>query len=145
MDLVPLIFTDNVILKWNTLTIIKSKNGSIFGGYLDKAWDSIDAWRCDCNAFLYSLINKNNKPFKAKIYSRDGFNAINCNPLHGPIFGSGCDIFISTSSKINSNSYCNFGYTYRHPDYRYQSTELNLYLPVDFHFKQLKLKFTPKF
>ena len=62
--------------KMKTLTIIKSKNGSIFGGYLDKAWDSIDAWRCDCNAFLYSLINKNNKPFKAMISSRDGFNAI---------------------------------------------------------------------
>jgi hypothetical protein len=42
----------------NTLRVIKSENGNIFGGYTTKAWDSNWESVTDPNAFIFSLINK---------------------------------------------------------------------------------------
>jgi hypothetical protein len=82
--------------KAKTLTIIKSTNGNIFGGYTDKAWMSDKQWYSDPNAFLFSLVNKDDKPFKAKV-SSNGQNAIFCNSSKGPTFGGGHDIYISSN------------------------------------------------
>ena len=98
-------------------------NENIFGGYTDIAWDSNHCWRSDQNAFLYSLINKNNKPFKANILSNGRF-AIECHSSYGPSFGGGHDIYISSNSNTNSNSSTNFGSAYKHPDYQPGSTIL---------------------
>ena len=50
----------------NTLTVIKTKNGNIFGVFVEKAWTS-GTPVMDPKAFIISLINKENKPFKALI------------------------------------------------------------------------------
>ena len=126
-----------------TLTIIKSSNGNIFGGYTDIAWDSSNGWHSDQNAFLYSLINKNNKPFKARV-SSNGQNAIYCKGIYGPTFGGGHDIYISSNSNTNSRSYSNFGHTYKHPDYQYGSTEAQSILAGSFKFQTVEIEIYKK-
>jgi hypothetical protein len=54
----------------NTLTIIKSTNGNIFGGFTEKAWDSSSGYVIDPKAFVFSLVNNENKPFKAIIINK---------------------------------------------------------------------------
>ena len=99
----------------NTLTIIKSTNGNIFGGFAEKAWDSSNQFYDDQNAFLFSLVNKENNPFK--VMCTNGAFAIYCNSSYGPTFGGGCDIHIASGSNSNQDSYSNFGSFYKHADY----------------------------
>jgi len=79
----------------NTLTIIKAKGGNIFGGFTEKQWHSRSQFVTDPKAFIFSLVNKEVKPFKV-MSSNEGKQAICCNPAFGPCFG---------------------GYGYQHPDY----------------------------
>jgi len=62
----------------NTLTIIKSTNGNIFGGFTEKAWSSSVQYFIDSKAFIFSLVNKENKLFK--VMCTNGADAIYCNP-----------------------------------------------------------------
>lgn len=81
----------------NTLTIIKSTNGYIFGGYTNQPWDKSNAHKKDPGAFLFSLINPQNQPSKLNILNAS--NAIYCHVNFGPSFGhSGNDI-----RTLNSN------------------------------------------
>lgn len=68
----------------NKLTIIKSLNGNIFGGYTGAAWDC-KGYISDTKSFIFSLINKSNSSFKAKC--TDNQYAICGNSSYGPIFG----------------------------------------------------------
>ncbi len=51
----------------------------------------------------------------------EGEHAIYCYSEYGPFFGGDddgiTDIAIHTYSNINKMSYCEFGYSYQHPDY----------------------------
>jgi hypothetical protein len=123
----------------NTITIIKSKNGNIFGGYTDIAWDSNSFYRNDPKAILYSLVNKNNKPFKARV-SSNGQCAICCDSSYGPTFGRGCDIHIYSNSNTNSSSYSNFGFAYKHPDYQHGSTEAESILAGSIIFQTVEIE-----
>lgn len=103
-----------------TFTIIKTTNGDIFGGYTEVSWVSgfIGCPKLDPNAFVFSLVNKENAPMIARIANKD-LGAIVCNNGYGPIFGSGFvpDICISNESNKNMNSYCNFGNSYFIPNH----------------------------
>ena len=59
----------------NTLIIIESTLGNIFGGYTEVAWHSNNECVQDFNSFLFSLVNKDNKPFKAPKTQPD-FNSV---------------------------------------------------------------------
>jgi hypothetical protein len=57
--------------------IIKSSNGNVFGGYTEQSWSNtgpvsefID--KSDPNAFIFSLINKENRPLKKKFSTNQG-------------------------------------------------------------------------
>ena len=82
--------------KLKTLTIVKSTNGNIFGGYTAVAWDQSWSYKHDPNAFLFSLVNKDNQPFKFK-YNGNG-KAIECHPNNSAIFGDGHDLFIASDA-----------------------------------------------
>ena len=99
------------------LTIIKSIDGYIFGGYTDESWDGA-CYKLDMNAFLFSLINKANKPIKIKYDNTFKENhSIFCHPAFGPSFGAGIDLHISDNSNINLKSYSKLCYSYMHPFY----------------------------
>ncbi len=61
----------------NTLTVIKARSGNIFGGFTEQAWHSDDDFVADPKAFIFSLVNKEEKPFKV-LCSNEGQYAICC-------------------------------------------------------------------
>jgi vacuolar-type H+-ATPase subunit H len=97
--------------KPNTLVVIKSENGNIFGGYTEKSWCSNYWYNVDENGFIFSLINKTKIPLKIKFLEKK--TAIYCSPDDGPRFGFGDDdplgsnftIYIAEKSNTNTDSY----------------------------------------
>jgi hypothetical protein len=82
---------------------------------LEKAWKSTSGFFADPKAFIFSLVNKENKPFKAVCTNSE--YAIYCHSSCGPSFG-GTEIRIMASSNSNRNSYSYFGSHYEHADYQ---------------------------
>ena len=123
--------------KLKTLTIVKSTNGNIFGGYAAVDWTPVYFSLCfkrDPNAFLFSLVNKDNQPIKLKC-NRNGF-AIFCNHYYSATFG-GCshDLCIAGKANVNQTSYSNLGHIYLHPKYAYGSAEAKSFLAGSFKFQ----------
>ncbi len=138
---------------WNTLTIIKTTNGNIFGAFAEKAW--IQPPVVDPKAFIISLINKENKPFKAMVSSvhpaqNRGYNYYAIYPSNGPSFGYNnqtgtFDISISSDSDVNQSSYSNFGYVFKHQDYPAGSARAKAILAGSYTFQTIEIEvFTKK-
>jgi hypothetical protein len=99
----------------NTITVVKSSNGNIFGGYTNAAWDSSNDWKADSGAFLFSL----QKKLTLKIFKciRCHYSII-CNRHSGPNFFN--DLYIADNSNLNLNSFSNLGDAYESPaGYKY--------------------------
>ena len=94
----------------NTLTIIKSTYGNIFGGFTTKPWSSNGQYVDDPDAFVFSLINCQGKPKKFDCVHVK--HAIYCLSDCGPTFGSGHDIKICSDSNMIPSSFCNFFNSY---------------------------------
>jgi len=116
----------------NTLTVIKSEHGNIFGGFTEKAWKSTNGGCADPKSFIFSLVNKDNKPFKA-VFTNSEY-AINCHSYFGPIFGSG-DIHIMSSSNSNRRSFSYFGNSYEHADYQFGTEKAKTILAGSHYFQ----------
>ena len=106
----------------NTLTIIKSNNGNVFGGFTEKGCSTGQV--IDPNAFIFSLINEEEKPFKAMFSNtHDGYKNYS---TYGQSFGynsSGYyDIYIASNSNTNQSCSSDLGYSYRHPEYQAGTT-----------------------
>jgi len=106
--------------KSKTLTIIKSENGNIFGGYTNAAWDFSSGYKSDSWSVLFSLINQNGIPVVLTKYHNSAIS-ICCHASYGPTFGLGHDFMISSDSHVNSNSYSNLGHTYTASGIAYQN------------------------
>ena len=124
----------------NTFTVVKSEYGNIFGGFTEKAWDSSDKYYADPKAFIFSLVNKENKPFK--VNCTNGADAIGCLPKFGPIFGNiqGDDISIDSDSNTNPSSWCYFGSSYKHADYRKGTEKTKAILAGSYLFQALEIE-----
>jgi hypothetical protein len=98
----------------NTLTLIETTKGSIFGGFTPLSWDSTtNNYKSDSSqsGFLFNLKNpRNSAPQRFRLSS--GSNAIYCNASYGPTFGSGHDIYVSNGCNANTSSYTSFGNAY---------------------------------
>jgi hypothetical protein len=116
----------------NTLVIVKSTNGNVFGGYTEQTWNHANNYKADPNAFIFSLINKLNKPIKMKWSKSVG---ICCRRSYGPTFGGGHDFYIAGKSNLNATSYSNLGYSYVHPDYANGSDEAKSFLAGSYNFQ----------
>jgi hypothetical protein len=80
----------------NTITIILTTKGFIFGSFTPVAWDSSGRGKPDSTqtSFLFSL--KNLQTSEAKKFSmKSSSDAIGCWPGSGPLFGSSYDICVS--------------------------------------------------
>jgi len=137
----------------NTLTIIKTTNGNIFGVFAEKAWAQSPV--VDSEAFIISLINKEIKPFKAMIssahpYQNSGYNYYALSPSYGMSFGhDSCrvtfDISISSNSNANQSSYSEFGYAFKHQDYPTGSAKAQIILARSKIFQIIEIEvFTKK-
>jgi hypothetical protein len=132
----------------NTLTVIKSESGNVFGGYTNKAWtpgvSELQIYNTDPNAFIFSLINEESKSFK--VFCPDGGkHAILCHRNWGPTFGNGwSDIYIADNSNTNNTSVCNLGNTYKHPDYPVGTEKAKNILAGSYGFKTTEIEINTK-
>ena len=85
----------------NTISIFQTTKGYIFGGYTNAKWSCKGDYCYDDKAFLFSLVNKFQKPFLCKIGVPR--HAIYCHQEYGPTFGASQDIYTTASS---SPIYC---------------------------------------
>jgi hypothetical protein len=91
--------------KGPTLTIARSDNNYLFGGYTSVAWTSSGSWTIDPNAFLFTLTNPNDiPPTKYPVQSSQTQYTVYHGNGYGPTFGAGHDLHISSNS--NSNNSC---------------------------------------
>jgi hypothetical protein len=97
----------------NTLTLLKANGTSyIFGGFTSITWNGSFLTKSDPSAFLFSLTNKDNQPYKMKQINTA--QSIYCRPDYGPIFGFN-DFYICDSANTTPGSGSNLGDSYEHP------------------------------
>lgn len=117
--------------KKNTLIIIKSTSGNVFGGYTSQDWSG-SGYKSDLSAFVFSYKNGFNKPIKLKC--AEPTLAISCHQHTGPTFGAGHDLFISNNCNTNHSSYANLCHSFKHPDYAYNTFEAKTFLADSYTF-----------
>ena len=85
--------------KEQTVSIIKTKENNIFGGFLNIAWKDKGGYAYDKKSFLFSF-NKN------KIFKNNNSSAANFNKDEGPWFANAINIFdnFEDSNKHNTHS-----------------------------------------
>ena len=102
----------------NTVSIIKTTKGYIFGGYTQVGWSNGGNEGCysnDSRAFLFSLVNRFKKPFISEVVNP--CYALVCNSNFGPVFGNNPnDICISNYSNTTTKSYSNGLSSFRAPN-----------------------------
>jgi hypothetical protein len=84
-----------------TLTIVRTTISYIIGGYTSADWSGYYSFKYDPSAFLFSLTNPFNIPFRSNVTQPS--NAILAYPYMGPNFGY--DLSIADHSNTNFNSY----------------------------------------
>ncbi len=128
----------------NTLTVIKSQNGNVFGGFTEQEWHSRGEYVSDPSAFIFSLVNEDSNPFKVNC-SNGGQYAIVCCANKGPVFGTDDkhlqDIVIISDSNTLQKSYSYFGNAYQHPDYQKETVKANSILAgsLTFHIEEIEI------
>jgi hypothetical protein len=122
-----------------TLTIIKTTNDHIFGGYTEQLWnhsESFNGYKSDENAFIFSLVNKDSNPIKMRI--KESKYAIRGTTSYCSIFGSlggSNDILIASNSNSNYTSYSQLRHSYEFSAYDYDSAEAKCFLAGSFYFQ----------
>ena len=124
-------FHDKCNNKGETLTIIKSDDDFIFGGYTEINWDSTE-WNGivgeknnsrrngNGNEFVFTLVNPHNiKPSKYNMKNSFLNHSICCDGNLGPIFGCN-DIRIEDNCNIKNN-YFTF-YDFQKGEYCFEDT-----------------------
>jgi hypothetical protein len=66
--------------------------------------------------------------------------AIYCLSTHGPTFGGGHDIHISSGSNANQTSYCNFGSSFKTAGYEYCTAKAQSILAGSFYFQTIEIE-----
>jgi hypothetical protein len=97
----------------NTITIIETTKGYLFGGFTTIGWDSNNSYKRDDRreSFLFTIRNPHNISSRKFALSNPS-QAILCYPSYGPTFGNGWDIHVADNSNSNTNSYSNLGSGY---------------------------------
>jgi hypothetical protein len=90
----------------STLTLIKTTKSFVFGGFIEQSFSGCSCYKADEKAFLISLVNNKNATFKLPIEPNSLYAFYDFND-YGPTFGGGHDIYISSNSNQNKDSYNN--------------------------------------
>ena len=97
---------------------------------------SDNAYVHSTEAFLFSLKNRDNQPYKMRTVDKYPHNAINHASSYGPTFGGGFDLYIADNCDKNINSYSKLGVTYQTPaGYITGAPETHSLLAGSFNFK----------
>jgi hypothetical protein len=123
----------------NTVTVIQSENGNLFGGYCNAAWTSAGTYNQDKSSFLFSLKNQKGKPAKIDNYGTNANSSYN-GATYGPTWGGGHDLYIVSNSNTSTGSYSNLGYSYRFVGGAYGSTDAKNYFAGSYNFKTTEIE-----
>jgi hypothetical protein len=99
----------------DTLTIILTTNGSIFGGFSSIAWSSSGASKYDSTgrSFMFSIRNPSRYPPQKFTLKSPSSASIYCFSLMGPAFGNGiCDFYVGNPLNGPNSGHTNIGYCY---------------------------------
>ena len=122
-----------------TLTLIKSNNSNVFGGYTEADWSGYYQYTFDTNAFLFSLVNSYNTSVKMNIIQPQ--NAIYASSYYGPTFGGGHDLYVALDS---SYAYSNLGHSYQLPsflaNYGVNSQQAQSFLAGSYNFQLVEVE-----
>ena len=119
--------------KNNTVTIVETKNGRIFGGFTDASWNqNSSSYISGSNGFIFSLDNND------IYYNKNGSYNIYGHSSYGPYFGSG-DFYISDNCNTNNSSEA-MGSAYDNNGKRYPLTGYSSYVVKDYEVFQLELE-----
>ena len=116
----------------NTLTLVKTKNGKIFGGFTDAQWDQSSNYKSGSNGFIFSL--DNNEIY----YNQNSSYNIYGHSSNGPYFGSG-DFYISDNCRTNKSGE-SMGNSYENNGEQYPLTGYSNFLVEDYEVYQLELE-----
>jgi hypothetical protein len=97
----------------NTMTLILSDNGSIFGGFTPLVWSCRNTYVSDPSrqSFVFTIKNPHNLP--PRIFAQKTTeNAIYDHSGQGPRFGSGHDWWVYDKCNASNSSHSNLGVTY---------------------------------
>ena len=101
--------------KGATITVVKSVDGYIFGGYTDISWSSPHpaVYRSSSKSFLFSFRSHAGVgPMKIKMVGNCQ-HAVYHQASLGPVFGGGHDLCISPNAHQKYDSYSKTNFTYR--------------------------------
>ena len=129
----PSVFHSKCYDAAGTLTVIKTKNSNIFGGYTSADWSG-DGYKSDSTAFLFSLVNSYNVSVKMNV-SRT-YYAIYSSPTYGIAFGGGYDLFCSYDQ-----CYSYLGNSYQLPSFlTYGTNEAKSFLGGSYNFQPVEIE-----
>eukprot|EP00586_Coscinodiscus_wailesii_P010113 CAMPEP_0172490414 /NCGR_PEP_ID=MMETSP1066-20121228/20820_1 /TAXON_ID=671091 /ORGANISM="Coscinodiscus wailesii, Strain CCMP2513" /LENGTH=605 /DNA_ID=CAMNT_0013258867 /DNA_START=47 /DNA_END=1864 /DNA_ORIENTATION=+ len=101
----------------STITLIKSTDGYVFGGYADVPWSSSGDFAESSKSFIFALTWANgDAPIKMVQIEPNVSEAICQVASYGPTFGEGHDIYVADNPNSNSNSFVSIGATYICPE-----------------------------
>ena len=128
-----------------TLTVVKSTNGNIFGGFTSLSWGASTAYHYDPSAYIFSLVNQQNYPCKlnqiSTYYSSCSKCSMQPNPVLGPNFGGSPDLGIADQSNSNNNSKASIGFSYQAPfNYIWGSPNATSFLAGSLNFQTLEVE-----
>jgi hypothetical protein len=94
--------------KGETVCVIHSTDGYLFGGYTDIPWTSSGYWKTSTKSFLFALrsFSQGNRALKASIVNSS--NAVYHDSFHCCTFGGGPNIYIAESSNTSNDSCSNW-------------------------------------
>jgi hypothetical protein len=97
----------------NTLTVIETTKGYIFGGFTPVAWDSSNSYKSDSSeqSFLFTVKNPRGSEFR-KFCLKDSSKAIHCHSSNGPLFGSNRDLAVYDDCTGSKGGYTSLGGAY---------------------------------
>jgi len=105
--------------KGETVVIIETTAGNMFGGYIDASWTSSSGYSSSSTAFLFRL-----RPAMKRYNKKNGSsNAIYRHSSYGPIFGNGHDLAIYSNCMDYATSYTLGGNAYDVPTYELNDGE----------------------
>lgn len=126
----------------NTLAIIKTTNGQIFGGFSSLSWNSeMKEYEQDSSAYIFSLVNNINTP--KLIECESCFSSIKCDMKYGPCFGSG-DLVIADNSNSNSESSSKLGNSYGSSLFESESNSAKTFLAGSENFQLVEIEIFSK-
>jgi hypothetical protein len=98
----------------NTVTLILSTNGSVFGGFTSVPWASSGGYQADQTpeSFLFRVKHPANGDQIVCPIS-DKQKAISCGGSLGPTFGFGYDLHVANNCHMTTSSYSKLGSSYR--------------------------------